>query len=95
MDKICPYCGKKFKGHANRVYCSPAHKRAAYLSRKKQEEETAKNRISRAELKDLNFVGNASPDAKQRLEAIYALFGVEAFRAALDACYVAVVDITS
>lgn len=95
MDRICAFCGKKIEGHANKKYCSKAHKRAAYLSRKKQEEVTVKQTIKRSELVDLNFVGNHSPDAKMKLISLHARYGKDAFLAALDACYVAVVDVVT
>lgn len=63
------------------------------MSRINQQKVTNKQAMKRAELADLNYIGNHSPDAMSKLQVILARYGKDVFMAALDACYVAVVDV--
>lgn len=91
----CANCGKRIEGRATKKYCGDTCKTGAYRSRKLTAKEEGKSTLSKGQKHDLNHVGNYSPDAMQRLLKVKALCGRRAFDLALDACYIAVVDITS
>lgn len=90
--KTCPKCGKKVTGRANKIYCGGACKKAANRSRKKQEKQTAANTMTDGERKDLSYIQRFSPEAVDKLEAIFHMHGKTVFFLALEAVYIAVVD---
>jgi hypothetical protein len=90
--RTCANCGKKIEGRATKKYCGDTCKTGAYRSRKQTARDTVRNAISRAELKDINYIGNHSPDAKERLIRVHSICGKRALELALEAVYVAVVD---
>jgi len=91
--RTCANCGKKISGKSSKMYCGGTCKTAAARSRKKAQTDETTNAITKAQMKDVNYIGNYSPDAKERLLRVHALLGKKAFDLALDAAFIAVFDI--
>lgn len=93
--KRCDFCGKKFSGRANQLYCGGTCKSAAYKSRKRQKGETQERALSSGMKKDLNLIREKSEDAYDKLMHMHAAYGRSCFEDAMEIAWSLLMDIAS